>query len=199
MCIRDRPNVELASVCPYAIDVAVGAVVIVGVALPTVTFTFSDTVLYLVASVGVKVTPCAAVPAWGCVAGVVNANVPGTLAAPPPNVELASVCPYAIDVAVGAVVIVGVALATVTFTFNDTVLYRVVSVGVKLTPCSAVPTFGWVVGVVKAKVPATLATPPPSVELASVCPNVIDVAVGAVVIVGVALPTVTFTFSDTVL
>jgi hypothetical protein len=37
-------------------------------------------------------------------------------------VELAKVCPYVIDVAVGTVVIVGVALSTVTFTVNDAVV-----------------------------------------------------------------------------
>ena len=138
-------------------------------------------------AVGVNVTLCAAVPADGAVVGVVNAKVPATLPTPPLSVELASVCPNVIPVAVGAVVIVGVALSTVTFTVNDAVLYRVVSVGVNVTPCEAVPTEGAVVGVVNANVPGTLATPPLSVEFANVCPNMIPVAVGAVVIVGVVL------------
>jgi hypothetical protein len=55
-----------------------------------------------------------------------------------------------------------------------------------------------VLGVVNAKLPATLATPPLNVELASVCPEVIELAVGSVVIVGVATPTVTLTFVVTV-
>ena len=66
-----------------------------------------------------------------------------------------------------------------------------VSVGVKVTLCEAVPALGAVDGVMKAKVPATEATPPLNVEEARVCPYVIAVAVGGVVIVGVALPTVT--------
>ena len=65
-------------------------------------------------SVGVKVTLCEAVPAPGAVDGVVNAKLPETDATPPLNVDEARVCPYVIAVAVGAVVIVGVALPTVT-------------------------------------------------------------------------------------
>ena len=42
------------------------------------------------------------------------------------------------------------------------------SVGVKVTDCCDVPTAGIVLGVVNAKLPATLATPPLKVELASV-------------------------------
>ena len=47
---------------------------------------------------------------------VVKANVPTTLAVPLLSVELAKVWPYVIPLAVGATEIVGVALATVTFT-----------------------------------------------------------------------------------
>jgi hypothetical protein len=121
----------------------------------------------------------------------VNANVPATLATPPLSVELAKVCPKVIDVADGTVVIVGVPLATTTFTVRDTVLWFAVSVGVNVTPWDAVPTPGVVPGVVNANVPGTVAAPPLSVELARVCPNAIDVAVGAVVTVGVAFATVT--------
>jgi hypothetical protein len=151
-----------------------------------------------------NVTPCAAVPATGCVPGVVKANVPGTLVpntlAPPPlNVEFARAWPNVTGVAVGAVVIVGVALPTVTLTTKDALVYRVVSVGVKVTGWSATPTSGAVPGTVNANVPATLATPPLSVELANVCLNEIGDATGTVVIVGVALPTVTFADDDAVL
>ncbi len=72
------------------------------------------------------------------------------------------------------------------------------SVGVNVTECVAAPTAGAVLGVVKAKLPATLPAPLLSVELASVCPEVIAVAVGRVVIVGVAFDTVTLTFVVTV-
>ena len=44
-------------------------------------------------SVGVKVTPCDAVPAFGAVAEDVNANDPAALATPPDKVEEASDCP----------------------------------------------------------------------------------------------------------
>ena len=43
-----------------------------------------------------------------------------------------------------------------------------VSVGVNVTSCAAVPAAGAVLGVVKAKLPATEAAPPLSVEDASV-------------------------------
>ena len=52
----------------------------------------------------------------GAVLVVVKANVPATLAVPLLSVELAKVWPYVIPLAVGATEIVGVALATVTFT-----------------------------------------------------------------------------------
>ena len=61
----------------------------------------------------------------------------------------------------------------------------------KVTHCDAVPAAGAVAGVVKAKLPATEPTPPLKTELASVWPNTMSVAVGGVVIVGVALVTVT--------
>ncbi len=72
------------------------------------------------------------------------------------------------------------------------------SLGVNVTDCCVVPTDGAVLGVVNAKLPAMLDTPPLKVESASVWPKAIDVAVGDVVIVGVALPTVTLTFVVTV-
>ena len=59
-----------------------------------------------------KVTPWLAVPAFGAVAGVVKAKVPGTEAVPPLTAESARVWPKVIAEAVGAV-IVGVALFTV--------------------------------------------------------------------------------------
>jgi hypothetical protein len=46
-----------------------------------------------VVSVGVKVTLCDAVPAFGLVVGVVNANEPAGVDAPPDSVEDASVWP----------------------------------------------------------------------------------------------------------
>ncbi len=49
----------------------------------------------------------------GTVEGVVNAKVPGTLAAPPESTEEARVCPSRIGLAVGGVVIVGAPLAMV--------------------------------------------------------------------------------------
>ena len=52
---------------------------------------------------------------------------------------------------------------------------------------------GAVLAVVKANVPAALAVPLLSVELAKVWPYVIPLAVGATEIVGVAFATVTFT------
>jgi hypothetical protein len=58
---------------------------------------------------------------------------------------------------------------------------------VNVTDCVVVPTAGTVLGVVKAKLPATLALPPLKVELASVCPDVMTLAVGCVLIVGVEL------------
>jgi len=61
------------------------------------------------------------------------------------------------------------------------------SVGVKVTLCEAVPTFGAVDGVVKAKLPGTDPTPPLKVELVKVCPYVMALATGRVVIVGVTL------------
>ena len=73
-------------------------------------------------SEGEKVTLCADVPIFGVEVGVVQANVPPTLAEPPLKVELAKVCPRVMAVAVGAEVIVGVALLTVTFTVVVAVL-----------------------------------------------------------------------------
>jgi hypothetical protein len=73
-----------------------------------------------------------------------------------------------------------------------------VSVGVKVTLCDVVPPPGTVVGVVHAKVPATEAVPPVSVEDASVWPYVMPLAVGHADTVGVALVTVTSTDPATV-
>ena len=53
---------------------------------------------------------------------VVKVNAPATLAVPLLSVELAKVWPYVIPLAVGATEIVGVALATVTFTVVVVVL-----------------------------------------------------------------------------
>ena len=57
----------------------------------------------------------------GTVVGVVKAKEPGTEATPPLRVELAKVWPYEIVVAVGRVVISGVALETVTLTLVVTI------------------------------------------------------------------------------
>ena len=52
----------------------------------------------------------------GAVAPAFHENVPATLAVPPVSVESASVCPYVIADAVGAVWIVVAALCTVSVT-----------------------------------------------------------------------------------
>ena len=72
--------------------------------------------------------------------------------------------------AIGFVVTVGTALATMTETLVVKVLKLVVSVGVKVTPWLAVPAFGEVVRFVKAKVPDMLARPLPSKAEARVWP-----------------------------
>jgi hypothetical protein len=59
----------------------------------TVTLVVPANVLESVVSVGVKVTLCEAVPAPGAVVGVVNANDPAGVDAPPDSVEEASVWP----------------------------------------------------------------------------------------------------------
>ena len=64
------------------------------------------------ASLGVKVTLCEAVPALGAVAGAVKVKLPGTDPTPPLKVELASVCPKVIALALGGVVMVANALDT---------------------------------------------------------------------------------------
>jgi hypothetical protein len=56
------------------------------------------------------------------VEGLVKANVPLTLAVPPVRVLEAKVCPLEIELAVGATLMVGVALATVTLTLVVVVL-----------------------------------------------------------------------------
>jgi len=70
-------------------------------------------------SVGVKVTEYAVTPLSdtdGSIASVVQENVPATLADPPVRSESDRACPYVIAEAVGAVMIVGVALFTVSVT-----------------------------------------------------------------------------------
>ena len=64
---------------------------IVGFTLEVVTLTVPVTMLYLAASAGVNVQPCAAVPAFGAVVNVVKVNVPTTEATPPLRVESAKV------------------------------------------------------------------------------------------------------------
>ncbi len=64
-----------------------------------------------------------------------------------------------------------------------------------VTECVAVPASGAVSGIVKAKLPTTLPTPPLKVAFARVCPEVIALAAGSVVMAGVALATVTLTFA----
>ena len=59
----------------------------------------------------------------------------------------------------------------------------------KVTLCGAVPAEGAVLGAVKVKLPGTDPTPPLRFELASVWPKVIPAALGAVVMVGIALDT----------
>ena len=72
---------------------------------------------------GVKVTLSEGVPALGTVAGVVQANVPGTEAVPPVSVDEARVWPEVMALAVGQTVTVGVVLLfTVTVTEPVTVL-----------------------------------------------------------------------------
>jgi hypothetical protein len=56
------------------------------------------------------------------VEGEVNVKVPGTEADPPVSVEAESACPYAMALAVGQVLTVGVALLTVTLTIPVTLL-----------------------------------------------------------------------------
>ena len=76
-------------------------------------------------SLGVNVTSYSVVllsAAAGAIVFVVHAKVPSTEAAPPESVLSASVCPYVIAEAVGAVVIVGVALLTVRVTLHVAVL-----------------------------------------------------------------------------
>ena len=63
--------------------------------------------------------------------------------------------------------------------------------GVKVTPWLAVPTTGTVLDAVKEKEPVVLAAPPDSEALDNVWPYVMAAAVGAALIVGVALLTVT--------
>jgi hypothetical protein len=96
--------------------VADGATLTVGVALLTVTLTVVVAVLKLLVSVGVKVTPWLADPAFGAVLGVVNAKAPDASTVPPVSVELANVCKYVMALAVGATLMAGVALFTVTLT-----------------------------------------------------------------------------------
>jgi hypothetical protein len=64
-----------------------------------------------------------------------------------------------IPLAAGATEIVGVALATVTSTVVVMVLKSAVLLGVKVTPCSEMPTFGAVLTVINVNVPDVLAVP----------------------------------------
>ena len=75
-----------------------------------------EAISWFAVSAGVKVTPCEAVPMVGALEGIANAKLPGTEPAPPLSVELPSVCPKVIELAVGVEVIVVRALFTVTFT-----------------------------------------------------------------------------------
>jgi hypothetical protein len=76
------------------IALAVGQAETVGVAFATVTLTEPAAgVLLSVVSVGVKVTLSERVPVPGAVPGVVQAKAPPTEAAPPDNVDEASVWP----------------------------------------------------------------------------------------------------------
>ena len=78
--------------------------------------------LYVTASVAVKVHLCKAVPTLGVAVEFVKVNSPAT-EAPPLKVTSPKVCPKLIIEAVGAVVIVGVILAaTVTLTVPVIVL-----------------------------------------------------------------------------
>jgi hypothetical protein len=99
---------------------AVGSTVTLVGALFTSTLTVLDTGENWLVFAGVKVTLSKCVPAVGAVAGIVNANVPGTgvlfdIADPPVSADEASVCPYVIALAVGHVM-VGVAMFTCTLT-----------------------------------------------------------------------------------
>jgi hypothetical protein len=70
---------------------------------------------------------------------------------------------------------------------------------VNVTLSLGVPALGTSVGVVHAKVPGTENVPPVSVDKESIWPEVIALAVGHAVTVGVALFTVTVTGPATVL
>ena len=65
-------------------------------------------------SFGVKTKFCVVVPVSGAVLGFSQVKVPSTEAAPPLSVEELSVWPAAMGVAVGLVMMLGVAGATVT-------------------------------------------------------------------------------------
>jgi hypothetical protein len=70
---------------------------------------------------------------------------------------------------------------------------------VKVTLSLGVPALGVIAGVVQAKEPGTDAVPPLKVDKDSVWPEVIALAVGHAVTVGVAWFTVTLTVPATVL
>ena len=67
---------------------------------------------------------------------------------------------------------------TETFTDVLTAVYRVTSVGVKVTDCEVVPKFGTIDGELKANVPATDAEPPLKTEEERGCPSVTTEAIG---------------------
>jgi hypothetical protein len=114
--------------------------------------------------------------------GVVNLNVPGTLAlvmveiaVPPVSVEDNRVWPRVRVLAVGSTEMLVGAWFTVSVTALDTGENWVVSLGVKVTLSDWVPAGGVVLGVVNAKVPGTdvllkIAEPPVSAEEARVWP-----------------------------
>ena len=90
--------------------------------------------------------PWLAVPAFGAVAGVVKAKVPGAEAVPPVRVEFASVWPKVIVDAVGAWVISTSALLTVTVTKVVVPRRLLATLGVNVTLCVDTPILGIVSG-----------------------------------------------------
>ena len=101
---------------------------------------------------------------------MVKLKVPGVDALPPVSVERERVSPTVMAEAVGIVVIVGVALLTVTLTVVVAPLRLLAMLGVKVTLWLDAPVAGKVAGLVKAKVPETEPIPPERVELARLCP-----------------------------
>ena len=77
-----------------------------------------------------NVTDWVAPPTSGTISGLVNANVPATLALPPLNVAFDNVWPYLMAKALGTTFIVGVAFMTLSITDAFLAMYLVVSEGV---------------------------------------------------------------------